>query len=110
MGSTSSLYAAIDLGSNSFHMLVVREVAGSIQTLTRIKRKVRLAAGLNSENALSNEAMERGWQCLRLFAERLQDIPPLANSRCRYGDITTLPSMRVILLPKRRKSSVVRYR
>ena len=57
-------------------MLVVREVAGSIQTLTRIKRKVRLAAGLNSENALSNEAMERGWQCLRLFAERLQDIPP----------------------------------
>ena len=76
MLSTPSLYAAIDLGSNSFHMLVVREVAGSIQTLTRIKRKVRLAAGLNSENALSNEAMERGWQCLRLFAERLQDIPP----------------------------------
>ncbi len=74
--SSTSLYAAIDLGSNSFHMLVVREVAGSIQTLSRIKRKVRLAAGLNSDNALSAEAMERGWQCLRLFAERLQDIPP----------------------------------
>ena len=73
--SSTSLYAAIDLGSNSFHMLVVREVAGSIQTLSRIKRKVRLAAGLNSDNALSAEAMERGWQCLRLFAERLQDIP-----------------------------------
>lgn len=56
-------------------MLVVREVAGSIQTLTRIKRKVRLAAGLSSDNYLSPEAMERGWQCLRLFAERLQDIP-----------------------------------
>ncbi|MBJ9146915.1 guanosine-5'-triphosphate,3'-diphosphate diphosphatase [Citrobacter braakii] len=75
MLTTTSLYAAIDLGSNSFHMLVVREVAGSIQTLTRIKRKVRLAAGLNSVNVLSAEAMERGWQCLRLFAERLQDIP-----------------------------------
>ena len=49
---------------------------GSIQTLSRIKRKVRLAAGLNSDNTLSAEAMERGWQCLRLFAERLQDIPP----------------------------------
>ncbi|WP_431618761.1 guanosine-5'-triphosphate,3'-diphosphate diphosphatase [Citrobacter europaeus] len=73
--NSTSLYAAIDLGSNSFHMLVVREVAGSIQTLTRIKRKVRLAAGLNSDNVLSVEAMERGWQCLRLFAERLQDIP-----------------------------------
>lgn len=76
MLSSTSLYAAIDLGSNSFHMLVVREVAGSIQTLTRIKRKVRLAAGLSHENVLSQEAMERGWQCLRLFSERLQDIPP----------------------------------
>lgn len=76
MYSTSSLYAAIDLGSNSFYMLVVREVAGSIQTLARIKRKVRLAAGLDNKNSLSPEAMERGWQCLRLFAERLQDIPP----------------------------------
>ena len=75
MLSTTSLYAAIDLGSNSFHMLVVREVAGSIQTLTRIKRKVRLAAGLSHDNVLAPEAMERGWQCLRLFAERLQDIP-----------------------------------
>ncbi len=79
--SSTSLYAAIDLGSNSFHMLVVREVAGSIQTLSRIKRKVRLAAGLNSDNTLSAEAMERGWQCLRLFAERLQDIPADANPR-----------------------------
>ncbi|UTO01639.1 exopolyphosphatase [Serratia nematodiphila] len=75
MLSSSTLYAAIDLGSNSFHMLVVREVAGSIQTLARIKRKVRLAAGLDQNNHLSHEAMQRGWQCLRLFSERLQDIP-----------------------------------
>lgn len=75
MLSASSLYAAIDLGSNSFHMLVVRESAGSIQTLARIKRKVRLAAGLDQENRLSQDAMQRGWQCLRLFSERLQDIP-----------------------------------
>lgn len=76
MLSASSLYAAIDLGSNSFHMLVVREVAGSIQTIARIKRKVRLAAGLDASHHLSEEAMERGWQCLRLFSEQLQDIPP----------------------------------
>lgn len=76
MLSSTSLYAAIDLGSNSFHMLVVREVAGNIQTLARIKRKVRLAAGLDKQNHLSQEAMERGWHCLKLFSERLQDIPP----------------------------------
>ncbi|PHM36363.1 guanosine-5'-triphosphate,3'-diphosphate diphosphatase [Xenorhabdus innexi] len=75
MLSSSSLYAAIDLGSNSFHMLVVRRVSDSIQVVARIKRKVRLAAGLDKSNNLSQQAMERGWQCLRLFAEYLQDIP-----------------------------------
>ncbi|HAI04422.1 MULTISPECIES: guanosine-5'-triphosphate,3'-diphosphate diphosphatase [Pantoea] len=75
MLSASSLYAAIDLGSNSFHMLVVREVSGSIQTIAKIKRKVRLAAGLDKSNHLSAEAMSRGWQCLKLFSEQLQDIP-----------------------------------
>lgn len=43
--------------------------------MAKIKRKVRLAAGLDDKNALSQEAMQRGWDCLRLFAERLQDIP-----------------------------------
>ncbi|NAX19984.1 guanosine-5'-triphosphate,3'-diphosphate diphosphatase [Vibrio sp. V39_P1S14PM300] len=72
---SSPLYAAIDLGSNSFHMLVVRHIDGSVQTMAKIKRKVRLAAGLDDHNALSQEAMQRGWDCLSLFAERLQDIP-----------------------------------
>lgn len=72
----SPLYVAIDLGSNSFHMLVAREVAGSIQTVDKIKRKVRLASGLDKNNHLSKEAMHRGWNCLSLFAERLQDIEP----------------------------------
>ncbi|WP_028025754.1 guanosine-5'-triphosphate,3'-diphosphate diphosphatase [Enterovibrio calviensis] len=72
----SPLYAAIDLGSNSFHMLIVREVQGSVQTLAKIKRKVRLAAGLDQNLHLSRDAMQRGWDCLSLFAERLQDIAP----------------------------------
>ncbi|WP_108652674.1 guanosine-5'-triphosphate,3'-diphosphate diphosphatase [Dongshaea marina] len=71
----SPLYAAIDLGSNSFHMLVVREVAGSIRVVAKVKRKVRLAEGLSSSNEISGAAMERGWNCLRLFAEQLKDIP-----------------------------------
>ncbi len=87
MLKSSSLYAAIDLGSNSFHMLVVREVAGSIQIISRVKRKVRLAAGLDSQNRLSEQAMERGWQCLRLFSEHLQDIP---SSQIRVVATATL--------------------
>ena len=71
----SDCYAAIDLGSNSFHMMIVRNVNGVPHTIAKVKRKVRLAAGLNPANDLSLEAMERGWQCLALFAERLMLIP-----------------------------------
>ncbi|WP_341205935.1 guanosine-5'-triphosphate,3'-diphosphate diphosphatase [uncultured Psychrosphaera sp.] len=71
----NSSYAVIDLGSNSFHMMIVQVVAGSVQVIGRVKRKVRLAAGLDADMNLSNEAMLRGWECLNLFAERLQDIP-----------------------------------
>jgi len=70
-----NIYAVIDLGSNSFHMLIAKSVAGDLQTIGRVKRKVRLAAGLDINNTLSLEAMQRGWECLYLFAERLQDIP-----------------------------------
>ncbi|WP_107852771.1 guanosine-5'-triphosphate,3'-diphosphate diphosphatase [Oceanimonas marisflavi] len=70
-----SLYAAIDLGSNSFHMLVVQKVEGACRTLAKVKRKVRLAAGLQDDGSLDLAAMERGWDCLRLFAEQLQDVP-----------------------------------
>ena len=68
-------YAIIDLGSNSFHMMIVQVIAGSVQVIGRVKRKVRLASGLDKNNVLSDEAMQRGWECLNLFAERLQDIP-----------------------------------
>ncbi|EXI62005.1 exopolyphosphatase [Mannheimia granulomatis] len=65
-------FAAIDLGSNSFHMIVARIVNGSIQVLSRIKRRVRLADGLDQNLVLSQEAIERGVACLALFAKRLQ--------------------------------------
>lgn len=64
--------AAIDLGSNSFHMIVARIVNGSIQILSRLKQKVQLAEGLDKNNVLSQEAIVRGVNCLALFAERLQ--------------------------------------
>lgn len=65
-------FAAIDLGSNSFHMIVARIVNGSIQVLSRLKRRVRLAEGLDSDNVLNQAAIDRGVACLALFAKRLQ--------------------------------------
>lgn len=69
-------YAAVDLGSNSFHMVIVRVLAGSVQIVSKNKQKVRLAAGLDVNNRLSVESIQRGLECLRNFAEKLQDIPP----------------------------------
>ncbi|WP_229333546.1 guanosine-5'-triphosphate,3'-diphosphate pyrophosphatase [Glaciecola sp. MH2013] len=69
-------YAAVDLGSNSFHMVIVRVLSGSVQIVTKNKRKVRLAAGLDEQFNLSEEAILRGLDCLQTFREQLEDIPP----------------------------------
>jgi len=47
-------------------------VDGAMQVLGRLKQRVHLADGLDAQNRLSEEAMERGLSCLALFAERLQ--------------------------------------
>lgn len=67
--------AAIDLGSNSFHMIVARIVNGSIQVLSRLKQQVKLAEGLDENAVLNQAAITRGVNCLALFAERLQGFP-----------------------------------
>lgn len=69
------LYAAVDLGSNSFHLVIVRVVSGSVQVIGKVKQRVSLAAGLDDDMILDQMSMERGWKCLEIFAERLQDIP-----------------------------------
>ncbi|MBQ4779590.1 exopolyphosphatase [Pectobacterium versatile] len=70
-------FAAIDLGSNSFHMVIARVVNGALQVLGRLKQRVHLADGLDSKNMLSEEAIQRGLSCLALFAERLQGFPAM---------------------------------
>ena len=57
--------AAIDLGSNSFHMIIARIVNGTLQVLSRLKQKVQLAEGLDENQVLSPAAIERGVNCCR---------------------------------------------
>ena len=52
-------FAAVDLGSNSFHMVIAREVDGALQIIGRLKQRVHLADGLDERSMLSEEAMER---------------------------------------------------
>jgi len=67
--------AAIDLGSNSFHMIVARLQDGQLSKLDRIKEMVRLGAGLDSDNRLSEEAMQQALACLARFGQRLNHMP-----------------------------------
>ncbi|XPE39864.1 hypothetical protein ACNKHK_16240 [Shigella flexneri] len=53
-------FAAVDLGSNSFHMVIARVVDGAMQIIGRLKQRVHLADGLGEDNKLSEEAMTRG--------------------------------------------------
>lgn len=67
--SDQCLIAAIDLGSNSFHMIVARLDQGEIRPLERLGEKVQLAAGLDEEGCLSEDAQQRGLDCLSRFAQ-----------------------------------------
>jgi len=68
--------AAVDLGSNSFHMLVARLVGGEVHVVDRLKERVALAEGLDEGRKLSREARDRAVACLSLFGERLKHMRP----------------------------------
>src|SRR5262245_26743648 len=66
--------AAVDLGSNSFHMVVARYTHGQLIIVDRLREMVRLAAGLDEHGRLSREAIENALQCLERFGQRLRDM------------------------------------
>ena len=65
--------AAIDIGTNSVHMIVVRvRVDLSIEIVDREKEMIRLGAGGLDGRALTENAMHNGLQALSRF-RRLAD-------------------------------------
>ena len=67
--------AAIDLGSNSFHLVLGRVVDGHLDVVDRLREPVRLAAGLDKHKQLRRDAVERALGCLRRFGQRLRGMP-----------------------------------
>ncbi len=72
----SQFFAAIDLGSNSFHMVVAKYVDGRVQIVDRIKEMVRLADGLDDKRYLDEATIERTIACLERFGQRIKELPP----------------------------------
>lgn len=63
--------AAVDLGSNSFRLEIGQLDHGQIHRTEYLKETVRQGNGLDSARNLTPEAMQRGWDTLARFGERL---------------------------------------
>lgn len=67
-----STLAAVDLGSNSFHLQVARAVGDQIYPLDSLREPIRLGAGLTRDKRLDDESQLRALECLNRFGERLR--------------------------------------
>ncbi len=68
--------AAVDLGSNSFRMVIARVVGKELRPLDRLREGVRLAECLDERRRLTKEGFRRAIECLQKFGQRLRDFPP----------------------------------
>ena len=67
--------AAVDLGSNSFHLQIGRVEGGQIYPLDSLREVVRLGAGLTAEKRIDRATQARALEALRKFGERLRGLP-----------------------------------
>lgn len=72
--SSSRIVAAVDLGSNSFHMIVSRLENGTLRVIDQLREPVRLAEGLDERNELSTDVRLRAVDALRRFGQRLREL------------------------------------
>jgi exopolyphosphatase/guanosine-5'-triphosphate,3'-diphosphate pyrophosphatase len=86
------MLAAVDLGSNSFHMIVSRsDENGSFTLIDKEKEMVRLRGGLDENGILDDDVEARAYECLKRFGDRLRSIPP---ENVRIAGTNTLRRMR----------------
>ena len=80
--------AAIDLGSNSFHMIVARlEETGTLSIIDRLRENVRLGGGLDDNDIINQSTQDRAFDCLEMFAQRIRSLP---HSAVRIAGTNTL--------------------
>ncbi|WP_395771745.1 exopolyphosphatase [Arenimonas sp.] len=92
------LVAAVDLGSNSFHMVVARYVLGQLRIIDRIKEQVMLADGLDANKNLHPKSAKRALDCLALFGQRLAYVKPVNARVVATNTIRTMVNPDAFLL------------
>jgi exopolyphosphatase / guanosine-5'-triphosphate,3'-diphosphate pyrophosphatase len=93
------LLAAVDLGSNSFHLVVARYEHGELRVIDRLRDSVRLAAGLKPDGNLDGERSQRALACLARFGQRLRSLPPERVRAVATNTVRRLSSPSSFLLP-----------
>ncbi|MEM7152855.1 MAG: exopolyphosphatase [Myxococcota bacterium] len=78
---------AVDLGSNSFHMIIAQLQGGHVHIIDRMRERVKLAAGLDDDKRITQESQARAIACLERFGQRLRTLP---NARVRAVGTNTL--------------------
>jgi exopolyphosphatase/guanosine-5'-triphosphate,3'-diphosphate pyrophosphatase len=90
--------AAVDLGSNSFRLEIGLLDHGLVRRTDYLKETVRQGGGLDEQRNLSQDAMQRGWDCLARFAERLAGFK---KTQVRVVATQTLRATATIFLSRR---------
>lgn len=93
------LLAAVDLGSNSFHLVVARYTLGQLRIVDRIKETVRLAEGLDANGGLRPDVVQRALDCLARFGQKLRNIPSPRVRAIATNTVRQLRNPQAFLLP-----------
>jgi exopolyphosphatase/guanosine-5'-triphosphate,3'-diphosphate pyrophosphatase len=91
------LIAAVDMGSNSFHMVVARVEHGEPRVIDRLRDTVRMAAGLRSDGTLDAERRARALACLARFGQRIAGIPSMHVRAVATNTVRRLASPQTFL-------------
>ena len=94
-----ALMAAVDLGSNSFHMVVARNVLGQLRIVDRLRETVRMASGLQPDGDLDRAAKQRALDCLARFGERLHMLPSQRVRAIATNTVRLLRNPQAFLVP-----------
>lgn len=75
LDTKSPMMAAVDLGSNSFRMVIARRVGDELRLVDRLREGVRLAGYLDADQHIEEKGIERALGALEIFGQRLRDFP-----------------------------------
>ncbi len=91
------LIAAVDMGSNSFHMVVARMEHGEPRVIDRLRDSVRMAAGLRADGTLDAERRARAMKCLARFGQRIAGLPSIRVRAVATNTVRRLASPQTFL-------------